>query len=133
MSHQAGTPQRRDRPAHRFARLRWPLACLLLVAVAGACGSLSSAGAPAAGSAATRTEATAGPGQATARFVVPTIECPSCPARIRASAKKDLGVIDVAVDSDTQRVTIIYDPAKTDPERMAAAIRKGGDTVLPGD
>ena len=120
-------------PTHRFARLSWPLAWLLLVAVTGACGSLSSAGAPAVGSAATPTEATAGPGQATARYVVPTIDCPSCAARIRASARKDPGVIDVAVDLDTQRVTVTYDPAKTDPEGIAAAIRNGGDTVLPGD
>ncbi|MGH2378786.1 MAG: heavy-metal-associated domain-containing protein, partial [Candidatus Limnocylindria bacterium] len=86
------------------------------------------------GSAVPRTEAAAAsPGQATARYVVPTITCPSCAARIRASAGKEPGVIDVAVDLDTQRVTVTYDPAKTDPEKIAAAIRKGGDTVLPGD
>lgn len=75
----------------------------------------------------------AAPGQATARYLVPTISCPSCAARITANAKKDSGVLDVAVDLATQRVTVVYNPAKTDPEQIAAAIRKGGDTVLPGE
>jgi len=72
------------------------------------------------------------PGQVTASYVVPTITCPGCAARIKASAKKDPGVLDVAVDVSTKHVTVAYDPSKTDPERIAEAIRKGGDTVLPG-
>lgn len=75
----------------------------------------------------------AAPGQATARYVVPTITCPSCAERIKGNAKKDPGVVDVAVDLQTKRVTVVYDPSKTDAETIAAAIRKGGDTVRPDE
>lgn len=73
--------------------------------------------------------AEAGPGQAVARYVVPTITCPSCAERIKGNARKDPGVVDVAVDLKTKRVTVVYDPSKTNPEKIAEAIRKGGDTV----
>lgn len=72
-------------------------------------------------------------GRPMARYFVPTITCPSCAARIKANAKKDPGVVEVAVDLATQRVTVAYDPEKTDPERIAEAIRAGGDTVLSGE
>jgi copper chaperone CopZ len=84
-----------------------------------------------AGTEATRTTAAAGknPGQATARYVVPTIACPSCAARVEANAEKDPGVVDVQIE--VQDVTVTYDPAKTDPQKIADAIRAGGDTVQP--
>jgi copper chaperone CopZ len=68
--------------------------------------------------------------QATASYVVPTITCPSCNARVEASASKDPGVLDVRFDG--QNVTITYDPEKTDPGKIAEAIREGGDTVQRG-
>ena len=67
--------------------------------------------------------------QATASYQVPTITCPSCVARVKANARKDPGVLDTQVRA--QHVTVAYDPAKTDPEKIAEAIRSGGDTVLP--
>ncbi len=66
--------------------------------------------------------------QATASYQVPTITCPSCAARVKASATKDPGVLDAQVKG--QSVTVEYDPAKTDPEKIAGSIRSGGDTVL---
>lgn len=66
--------------------------------------------------------------QATASYVVPTITCPSCAARVETSASEDPGVLAVQVEG--QDATITYDPDKTDPEKIAEAIRRGGDTVL---
>lgn len=60
---------------------------------------------------------------------MPTITCPSCVARVEASAGKEPGVIGVKASLQTQEVTVEYDPAKTDPEEIAGAIREGGDTV----
>lgn len=65
--------------------------------------------------------------QASASYAVPTITCPSCAARVEARASKDPGVLAVQVEG--QDVTVAYKPEKTDPERIAEAIRKGGDTV----
>ena len=38
----------------------------------------------------------------------------------------------VQVDLRSQRVTVTYDPAKTNPEAIKKALEAGGDTVLPG-
>lgn len=67
--------------------------------------------------------------QATATYTVPSITCPSCAARVEANAEKDPGVLDVQVDG--QRVTVGYDPSKTDPTKVAQSIIDGGDTVVP--
>ena len=69
--------------------------------------------------------------QATASYRVPTITCPSCVARVEASAGEEPGVSDVEASLETQEVTVDYDPAKTTPEKIAGAIREGGDTVEP--
>lgn len=86
-----------------------------------------------AGAGAGQTTAAAGASaeQATARYLVPTITCPSCVARVEANAKKDPGVLDAKASLETQEVTVTYDPAKTDPRKIAEAIRAGGDTVQP--
>lgn len=64
-----------------------------------------------------------------AQFRVPTISCPSCVKRVEANAKKDPGVVDAKADLSTQIVIVTYDPAKTDPAKIAEAIRAGGDEV----
>lgn len=65
----------------------------------------------------------------TVKFYVPTITCPSCSARVEANAGQIPGVVDAKADLDTQMATVTYDPAKTDPEKIAQGIREGGDTV----
>ncbi len=111
-------------------------AVLLLPACAGEAGRKApepeSAGASSAGSEAGKTAVAtrAGPEQASASYRVPTITCPSCAARVEANAKKDPGVLGVRVKG--QQVSVEYDPAKTNPQKIAAAIRSGGDTVLRG-
>jgi copper chaperone CopZ len=67
----------------------------------------------------------------TASYVVPTITCPGCAARVQASAGKAPGVIETRVEG--QNVTVTYDPKKTDSKKIASAIREGGDTVQPVD
>lgn len=90
------------------------------------------AGASSAGSGASKTAVAskAGPERAEAIYRVPTITCPSCAARVEASAQKDPGVLGVRVEG--QRVSVEYDPAKTNPRKIADAIRSGGDTVEQG-
>jgi copper chaperone CopZ len=88
------------------------------------------AGAPGAGPGVGKTTAAASPEQAAASYKVPTITCPSCAARVEASAEKDPGVLGVRVEG--QRAVVEYDPARTDPEKIAEAIRAGGDTVIQG-
>ncbi len=68
---------------------------------------------------------------ATASYVVPTITCPSCSARVQASADEEPGVIETRIQG--QDVSVTYDPQKTDPESIASAIREGGDTVKKVD
>lgn len=111
-------------------------AVLLLPACAGEAGQKApepeTGGAPSAGSGAgmTAVAATAGPEQAAANYRVPTITCPSCAARVEANAQRTPGVLGVYVEG--QHISVEYDPAKSDPRKIAAAIRSGGDTVLPG-
>lgn len=68
---------------------------------------------------------------ATTSYRVPTITCPSCVARVEANAKKDPGVVDAKAHLEAQELTVTYDPKKTNPERIAEAIREGGDKVIP--
>ncbi len=71
----------------------------------------------------------ADPKEARASYTVSSITCPSCAARVEANARSVRGVLDVRVDG--QSVTVGYDPAQTDPGKIAEAIRDGGDTVSP--
>jgi hypothetical protein len=69
-------------------------------------------------------------GQATVAktsYVVPTITCPACSARVHASAMEETGVLDTHIRG--QDVSVTYNPQKTDPGSIASAIREYGDTV----
>lgn len=44
-------------------------------------------------------------------------------------SSEDPGGLPVQVEG--QDATVTYDPDKTNPEKIAEAIRRGGDTVLP--
>lgn len=134
----------RIKPVRGIGLVAISLALLLLL---GACGS-STAGSPETDSVTTRSAestpeptslrkeadtsnvAETGSEQATASYLVPTITCPSCAARVEASASKDPGVLGVQFEG--QDVTVTYDPGKTSPEKIAEAIREGGDKVQRG-
>lgn len=51
--------------------------------------------------------------------------------RVTASAKQVVGVEKVQVDLRSRKVTVTYDPKKTNPEAIKKAIEAGGDTVRP--
>lgn len=67
-------------------------------------------------------------GQQTVRFLVRTITCPGCQARVASNAKKVPGVLNVDVEG--QDVTVTYDPSQTTPDVIAAGIEKAGDRVV---
>lgn len=70
--------------------------------------------------------------RATAGYLVPTMSCPGCFGRVEAAASRAPGVLDIRLDPETpQRVIAEYDPSKTSPEKIAQAIREGGDEVVP--
>lgn len=76
----------------------------------------------------------ADPKRATTGYLVPTMSCPGCFGRVEAAASKDPGVLDIRLDRETpQRAIVEYDPSKTNPEKIAQAIRKGGDEVVPDE
>ena len=57
---------------------------------------------------------------------VTDIHCVKCVRKINDNLSFEKGVKDLKVDLDTKTVTFKYDPAKTTPERLAAAINKLG-------
>ena len=62
---------------------------------------------------------------------VPTITCTGCWPRVEARARSVAGVIDVKFDSKiVQRVTVVYDPGKTNSTAIIAAIEKNGDKAI---
>lgn len=59
---------------------------------------------------------------------VSTITCTGCWPRVEASARSVFGVIDVNFDQDRiQKVTVMYDPSRTSPAAIIAAVEKRGD------
>ena len=134
-----------DNPARRMRgrlsrRHLWAIAVLVgLLPLVAACGGAAStpesdasnASSSASGQTTESTQqegvAASGAKQAKTSYVVPTITCPSCSARVHASAMDEPGVTGTSIEG--QDVTVTYDPQKTDPESIASAIREGGDTV----
>ena len=54
------------------------------------------------------------------------MECENCKAKIEKELPKAEGVSKVAADLKTKIVTISYDPAKTNKDKLVAAIEKIG-------
>jgi len=62
---------------------------------------------------------------------VSTVTCTGCWPRVGASAGSVSGVLDVRFDQDRiQKVTVVYDPAQTDPASIITAFEKRGDMVV---
>lgn len=51
--------------------------------------------------------------------------CGGCEAAVKLTAKKIKGVTAISTDSDKRIARVTYDPGKTSPEAIAAAITKG--------
>jgi len=65
--------------------------------------------------------------KATAVFTVsPAITCQNCVNKIKTNLRFEKGVNDINADIKTQKVTIVYDPAKTNKEKLVEAFKKIG-------
>ena len=65
---------------------------------------------------------------------VTTIDCKNCVKKVEANLPYEKGIKDMKVNLDDRTVWIKYDAAKTDKEKLAAAIVKLGyeaEEVLP--
>lgn len=57
---------------------------------------------------------------------VTTVECRNCVKKVEANLPFEQGVKDIKINLDDRTVRIKYDAAKTDPAKLASAIRKLG-------
>lgn len=64
----------------------------------------------------------------TVRFSV-SMHCENCVRKITENISFEKGVKDLEISLEDKEVTVTYDPAKTDPDRLAEAIRSLGYTV----
>jgi len=55
-----------------------------------------------------------------------SITCNNCKKKLEENIPFEKGIKDMKVDVETKKVTVTYDPAKTDPEKIRAAIEKLG-------
>lgn len=62
----------------------------------------------------------------TATFDVPGMTCALCPVTVRKAMEGVAGVKSVAVDFDARTATVVFDPAKTTIEAIAAASANAG-------
>lgn len=59
--------------------------------------------------------------QATARFSVDNMTCATCPISVKKAMLRVDGVKSVEIDFGTKNAEVVYDPAITSPETIAAA------------
>ena len=52
--------------------------------------------------------------------------CASCVMRVEQKLKKVPGVADAAVNLATERASVTYDPARTDPDALVKAVEAAG-------
>ncbi len=60
----------------------------------------------------------------TATLTITGMTCGGCAVAVKMAAKKVAGVTNVAVSYEKGRADVTYDPARTTPEKIAAAITK---------
>ena len=67
----------------------------------------------------------------TKSFTVTGMTCGNCERHVRQAAEQVAGVASVEVDRPANRATVSFDPARTSPEAIAAAITAAGyDTAV---
>ncbi|MBA3069849.1 MAG: heavy-metal-associated domain-containing protein [Hyphomonas sp.] len=59
--------------------------------------------------------------QTTARFSVENMTCATCPISVKKAMMRVDGVKSVKIDFRTKTAEVVYDPAATSPEMIAAA------------
>lgn len=57
------------------------------------------------------------------------IHCKNCAAKIQDNVAFEKGVKDLTIDVDAKTVRIVYNPSKTNVDKLAEAIRKLGYTA----
>lgn len=59
-------------------------------------------------------------------LAVEGMHCGGCAAAVKSALKKTEGVIDYEVSVEKKEADVNFDPAKTDPEKIAAEVSKTG-------
>jgi len=54
------------------------------------------------------------------------MHCATCPVTVRTAAKGVTGVVDARVSMDEGKAWVTFDPARTDPTKIAEAITESG-------
>lgn len=67
----------------------------------------------------------------TVTFTVEKMTCAACPITVRQAMQKVEGVKSVTVDFETKTATVVFDPAVTTPEQIAAASTNAGYPATP--
>ena len=88
------------------------------VLVLGCVGSLASFAAVAAGAAAVHAQ--------TAKFAIANMTCATCPITVNKAMRRVKGVSAVKIDFAAKTATVQFDPALTNPARIAAASTDAG-------
>lgn len=57
------------------------------------------------------------------------LHCKNCAAKIQDNVSFEKGVKDLTIDVDAKTVRIVYNPSKTNVDKLAEAIRKLGYTA----
>lgn len=57
---------------------------------------------------------------------VPDMSCPMCPITVRRALKGIDGVHEAEADLESRQARAVFDPARTDPEVLIAAIENAG-------
>lgn len=68
--------------------------------------------------------------EAQTTFVV-KIMCDNCVKNIKKNIAYEKGVKNLKIDSENQKVTVIYNPRKTNPEKLIEAFKKIGKEATP--
>ena len=59
------------------------------------------------------------------------IMCDNCIKNIKKNIAYEKGVKNLKIDSENQKVTVIYNPQKTNPEKLIEAFKKIGKEAIP--
>ena len=59
------------------------------------------------------------------------IMCDNCVKNIKKNIAYEKGVKNLKIDSENQKVTVIYNPRKTNPEKLIEAFKKIGKEAIP--
>lgn len=68
------------------------------------------------------------------RIVLPIdgMTCASCVSRVEKALNKAPGVSQVRVNLASEQAEVLFDPAQSDPEHIAGAVRKAGSAFPTG-